>query len=176
MMKDQLIENLHSLFRQDEYIQEIFNSAGITLDTIQETIVDIEKQYWIDTATWGLDIWESILNIKSNMHTSIDDRRSLVEAKWKGDGKADIYLLQVVANSWRNGNVKVDFVEGKIKLTFNGIYGVPNDLQTLKDAIEDVKPAHLAVIYAFAYLLIKDIDGIMNLEQIESQTIEKFAF
>lgn len=174
MNRDELINNLHALYREDEYIQEIFNSAGITLDSIESAMIDIEQQYWLDTVTWGLSIWESLLNIKANPESTLEDRRSLVGAKWRGTGKADIYLLQAIANSWKNGSVLVEFIEGKIKLTFNGIYGIPSDLFSLQLAIDDVKPAHLAIIYAFAYLLISDVES-MTIANLETQTLDKFA-
>lgn len=174
MNRNDLINNLHALYRQDEYIKEIFNSAGITLDNIESTMADIEQQYWLDTVTWGLSIWELILGIKANLNSSYEDRRSLVGAKWRGTGKADLYLLQVVANSWRNGSVLVEFVGGKIKLTFNGIYGIPTDLASLQAAIDDVKPAHLAIVYAFAYLFIADVES-MTINELETVTLDKFA-
>ena len=174
--KDELIKNLHKVFRQDPFINELFNSAGLNLNNIESTMNDMGKQYWTDTVTWGLGLWERPLGIKPFFDATIDDRRSMVEAKWKSDGKVDIYLLQAIADSWKNGKVKVEFINGKIKITFNGIYGIPEDLQGLEKALDDVKPSHLAIVYAFAYLLIKDINNVMTIEQLEKQALSKFAF
>lgn len=176
MRKDSLIKNLHKLYRQDPYIQQIFNSAGLTLDNIDSAVADLQSQYWFDTMTWGIPVLENILQFKTDANAPIEDRRSQLQARWKSNGKADINLLQAVANSWKNGDVTVSFVDGKIKLTFVGEYGIPDDLEGLQKALDDVKPAHLAIVYAFRYLLVKDIDGVMTLSELEQQTLDKFAF
>ncbi len=176
MNKDQLINNLHKLYRKDPYIQQIFNSAGITLDNLDAAVADVAEQYWFDEMTWGIPILEGILDFKTDDTAPIADRRSQLEARWKSYGKTDISLIQAICNSWHNGQVKVDFVDGKIKLTFNGEYGIPNDLKGLQDAIDNVKPAHLAITYAFRYLLIKDIHNKITLAEIEQKQLDDFAF
>ena len=87
----------------------------------------------------------------------------------------DIALLQAVADSWRNGDIDVTFPDGKIHITFVGSYGVPNDLDTLISMLDEVKPAHLAIVYTFRYLLIKDIHEVLTLSEVEATTLKKFA-
>ncbi|KZL93564.1 putative phage tail protein [Clostridium magnum] len=175
MTKDTLIKNLHKLYREDPWINELFNSAGITLDKINAAIEDLENQYWFDTMTWAIPVVENMLQFKTDSNAAIEDRRSQLEARWKSNGKADIYLLQAVANSWRNGDVTVSFVNGKIKVTFVGEFGVPKDLEGLEKALEDVKPAHLALVYSYRYLLIKEIDNTMTLSELEQRKLNEFA-
>ena len=50
----------------------------------------------------------------------------------------------------------------------------PN-LEDLKSAIEEIKPAHLAVAYAFNYLLIRDIHDVMTMGQLGQTPLNKFA-
>lgn len=175
MRKDNLIKNLHKLYRNDPYIQKIFNAAGLSMDNIDSAIEDMKKQYWFDTMTWGIPIVENMLSLKTDSTAPIEDRRSQLEARWKSNGKTDINLLQAVANSWKNGDVTVSFVGGKIKVAFSGEYGIPDDIIGLQKALDDVKPAHLAIIYAFRYFLIKDIDQVMTLTQLGTQVLSKFA-
>jgi hypothetical protein len=151
MIKDALINNLHTIMRSDPFILEMFTSAGITTDNLEANLQDLVNQYWIDTATWGLDKWESILGIPTNLTQSYESRRSGVRAKWRSNGKADISLLQTVADSWYNGQIDVSFASGTINVTFTGFYGVPGDIDGFKAAIEAIKPAHLAIAYAYLY-------------------------
>ncbi|MEY8001624.1 putative phage tail protein [Clostridium sp. Mt-5] len=175
MFKDDLINNLHKLYRQDPYINQIFNSAGLDLDNLATNVQDALNQYDFSTMTWGIPILENTLNFKTNSNSPIEDKRSQLQAKWRSNGKSDIYLLQAVANSWKNGDCTVTFVNGKIQVQFTGEYGTPTDLDSLKKALENVKPEHLAIVYSFRYLTIGEVQN-MTLAQMEQTPLSKFAF
>lgn len=176
--KDNLIKSLHKLYREDLYINELWNSVGLNLDNLDSVLNDLEKEYWFDSITEELGITrlESLLQFKTNPTTPIDDRRSQLKARWISAGKCNIELLTACADAWKNGDVKITFDDGKIHVTFVGEYGIPDDIEGLKKALENVKPEHLAIVYTYKYLLIKDIDGVMTLGQLETQTLDKFAF
>lgn len=144
-MKDDLINNLHKIYREDPWILEVFNSAGLSLDEIIDILLQMYKNYWFDTM--DLDTiarMEKLLDFKTNPNTPIEDRRSQLEARWKSNGKVDIYLLKAIVNSWKNGgDSDVKFVDGTIKIEFMGNFIVPKDLNGLQYALEEVKPAHL---------------------------------
>ncbi|MMZ67964.1 hypothetical protein D1872_306060 [compost metagenome] len=53
--------------------------------------------------------------------------------------------------------------------------GIPPNLDDLKEVIEEIKPAHMKVEYEFSYLLIRDIDGVMTLDQLDQVPLLKFA-
>lgn len=171
----QLINNLHKRVRKDPYIIELCNSSGLEMDTIEDVLEDIRKQFNFETMTWGADLLASEMNIKLDPTLKQDEKNSIIAARWKSEGKADINLLQAICNSWHNGNVDVKFVNGKIQLKFNGIYGIPTDLDSLKKQIDLSKPSHLAIDYLFAYLLLKDVEA-MTLTTLENTTLSNFAF
>lgn len=145
------------------------------MDTIEGVLKDIRKQFNFETMTWGADLLASEMNIKLDPTLKQDEKNSIIAARWKSEGKADINLLQAICNSWHNGNVDVKFVNGKIQLKFNGIYGIPTDLDSLKKQIDLSKPSHLAIDYLFAYLLLKDVEA-MTLTTLENTTLSNFAF
>lgn len=171
----QLINNLHKRVRKDLYIIELCNSSGLEMDMIEDVLEDIRKQFNFETMTWGADLLASEMNIKLDPTLKQDEKNSIIAARWKSEGKADLNLLQAICNSWHNGNVEVKFVNGKIQLKFNGIYGIPTDLDSLKKQIDLSKPSHLAVDYLFAYLLLKDVEA-MTLTTLENTTLSNFAF
>lgn len=171
----QLINNLHKRVRQDPYIIELCHSSGLEMDTIEDVLEDIRKQFNFETMTWGADLLASEMNIKLDPTLKQDEKNSIIAARWKSEGKADLNLLQAICNSWHNGNVEVKFVNGKIQLKFNGIYGIPTDLDSLKKQIDLSKPSHLAIDYLFAYLLLKDVEA-MTLTTLENTTLSNFAF
>lgn len=171
-----LINNLNSLQRKDPLTLNILDSESKELEILSEKIKDFKIQYYFDTMTWYADELAKVMGITFSPDLPIEEKRSIIEAKYKGDGKADIYLLQAVADSWKNGQVDVDFIDGKIKIMFNGIYGIPGDLTYLEEILDDVKPAHLPIEYQFLYFLINDVENKMTLGNLETLTLDKFAF
>lgn len=147
-----MIKNLHKLYRTDPWVNELFNSAGIEMGKIGDLLKETEKQIFFDTATkMGLAVYEKELGITTRKDVSFADRRSAVEAKWKMGGISNLKLIQMIADSWYNGAIEVEFTDGKISVKFVSLYGIPTDLKGLQDAIEQIKPAHLAIYYVFKY-------------------------
>lgn len=170
-----LIELLPPYERQSKVFQEIFNAEQIEFDRLDTDIEDLRKQLSIDTATWGLVIYEKELGIKTDLSKPLGERRSVVKSKWRGTGKVDRALIKAVVDAYTNGQVEVSF-DSSITVTFTGVYGIPPNLGDAKNAVEDISPAHLRVLYAFMYLFIKDIHEVMTLTELENTTLDKFAF
>lgn len=151
--KDFMISTLHKLYRKDDWLQELFRVAGLKLDEVEATVNEIHGNNFFDTATEkAIAQYENELNIKPAVNSTLADRRSTVRAKWIGTGKVDLFLLQQVADSWANGLVELEFVGGRIHVKFISPIGVPTGLEDLQKALENTKPAHLAMYYTFAYL------------------------
>lgn len=149
--KINIMNNLHRVFRNDPYIQTLLGEAGERLDNISFKAENIEKEFWFDTmSAMGIAILEGQMDYKS-MGKTIPDKREELEGRWKIAGKCDLQLLQTIANSWRNGEVAVLFTNACIKITFVSIIGIPRDVESLKAAINEAKPAHLPVEYTFRY-------------------------
>jgi len=146
----------------------------IEFDRLAIDIEDLEKQLNIDTATWGLAIYERELGIKTNLNKPLEERRSVIKSKWRGTGKVDRALIKAVVDAYTNGGVEVGF-DGRIIITFNDVKGIPPNLEDAQRAIEDISPAHLAIIYEFAYLLIKEIHEVVTLNEMEQIPLHKFA-
>ncbi|WP_432408567.1 putative phage tail protein [Wukongibacter sp. M2B1] len=174
MYKDNLINNLHKVSRNDPVTIELMKATGISFDSIGYDINDLMTQLNIDTATWGLAVYEKELGIKTNQTQDYETRRSIIKAKLRGSGKLDATKIKIVADAWANGSCRVEF-DGKINISFDSIYGVPKNLIDLQNALEDVKPAHIALVYNFIYLLIKDIHNVMTINEIQAKKLSEFA-
>lgn len=160
--------------RNSKVIQSVFTSEEQQFTLLNSSIEDIKKQLDIDTATWGLVVYEKELKIPTNLNKPLNDRRSVIKSKLRANGKVDSIQIKLVADAYTNGDVLVSF-NGHIVVKFNSVYGIPPNLEDLKFAIEDVKPAHLAVDYEFNYLLIKEIHNLMTLAEMEQIPLNKFA-
>ena len=84
-------------------------------------------------------------------------------------------MIQRVCDAWKNGEVEVDFVNGKIQIQFVGSFGIPSDLDSLKDSVEEIKPAHLDYLILFKYLLIENIHEVKTIEEMQQITIDSFS-
>lgn len=124
----------------------------------------------------GILYWEKMLAITPEPSQTLADRRSKIQAKWLSSNHNSITLIQNICNSWKNGEVIADFVNGKIRLTFVGEYGIPDDLNGLLGSINEIKPAHLPYETIIKYLLIKDIHEVKTIAQMEQITLKEFAF
>jgi hypothetical protein len=169
-----MITALSTFMRKSKIFIEIFNAEQKQFEQKELDLEDLRKQMDIETATWGLDIYEKDLGIKTDRSKPLTERRSVIKSKERGSGKVDATLIKLVADSFTNGDVEVTF-DGQINIKFTSVLGIPPNLEDLENALEDVKPAHLAIAYAFAYLLIKDIHGVMTLTEIEQKPLNLFA-
>jgi Uncharacterised protein conserved in bacteria (DUF2313) len=169
-----MIKTLPIFMRKSKIFNEIFTSEEKQLNVLETDLNDVRLQMDINTATWGLDIFEKELEIKTDYSKPLDDRRSVIKSKLRGSGKADSILIKVVADSYTNGDVIVSF-NGQIVIKFTSNFGIPPNLEDVKTALENVKPAHLGIKYEFKYLIIKDLHNKVTLEELQTITLDKFA-
>ena len=163
--------------RQAEAADEAFERSSFA--RMQRRFIEVLADFGITTEMQlhkktNLD-YEQMLRITPKATQTLDDRRAAVEAKWKSAGHIDITLLQAIADSWRNGASAVTFEEGFLVITMISVLGVPEDLDTLLDAISAAAPAHLPLRCVLHYLLIRDIHEVMTLEEMQSTKLSNFA-
>lgn len=124
-------------------LQEV---AGQEVNQLKEAIDDLLAQMFIDTATWGLDIWEKELGLTVDPTRPLERRREQIKAKLRGSGTTTAFLIQSVAEAYSGGDVEVieHPEEYRFTVRFVGVRGVPQNMVGLMQAINEVKPAHLA--------------------------------
>lgn len=117
------------------------------------------------------------LGIPTDRNKPIEQRRAVLESKLRGAGTFSGALVKNVAEAYDGGTVEVSFQpeEWGFTVKFVDTLGIPPNLEDLKSAIEEIKPAHLAVAYAFNYLLIRDIHDVMTLGELGQTPLNKFA-
>lgn len=117
------------------------------------TIKDIRDQYYIDTATWGLILWEKRFNVKSDLSKSYEERREIIKAKKRGYGTVTKKLIKDTAEAFSGGEVNIIEHPESYSFTvqFVGIKGIPRNLGAFKDMLDTIKPAHLSYDLKFTY-------------------------
>lgn len=112
----------------------------------EEDVSDLLNQFFLDTATWGLSCWEKVYGVASDTTKSLAVRRSAVRAKMRGMGTTTVELVQNVSESFVNGEVAVEEHndEYRFDIVMLSVIGIPPNMEDLKRAMEEIKPAHLA--------------------------------
>lgn len=124
----------------------IYNAQEEWIEKDYEVLQDILNQAFVDTATWGLDIWEKERNIPINHNDSYEVRRARVKAKKYQKHVCNVDLLKLTAKAFFDGDIEVErhdeddyFIIKFISTTGKS----PYSMKDLKNSIEDIKPAHM---------------------------------
>lgn len=176
MRKEELLYRINKLNAADPMVRDIMEAIGEEMDLADAKTAELISDMFFDTCTETmLKAYEEEADIIPKTDQSIAGRRAALEAKWKSSGKTDLEILRSVAESWKDGKVDVDFVNNKIQITFTDSYGLPADRKGLEAALDEVKPAHLPIVYLVRYLMIADVER-MTLSELEKQLLKDFAF
>lgn len=153
----------------------VIDSQGQEFDLIRNNLEDILKQFYVETATeWGIELWEQMLGFSSSADKPLNQRRSRVMARLRGIGTVNVNLIKNVVESYDCGTVEVlygyltysfdvvnitELPSQTIIIRFIDSRGIPSNLEDLKEAIEEIKPAHLGIEYQFRYLTWNELDA-----------------
>lgn len=148
MLFEKLTVYLNSI--ETEAIQKGYEIAVQQLFADAE---DAELQSFVVSATWGLADWEKMLSLKTDPSISTQVRRERVISKLRGSGVSTVKMIETVAESYYNGDCAIteQYADYTFTITFLSTRGRPVGLEQLQEAIEEIKPAHLHVIYVFLY-------------------------
>ena len=175
---DDMLASLPAAYRKDAWVIALLGAIADADNAQRADADETTQQMFLDSMTWALAVEERIAGITSAAGATAEERRSVLQAKWRSaTGVCNVDMIQRVCDSWKNGEVDVDFVDGEIVLQFIGSYGVPDAdaLAALKAAVQEVIPAHLAVQYLYRYLLVREVAA-MTVAGLQTHTIDEFAF
>ncbi|KPU45825.1 hypothetical protein OXPF_06140 [Oxobacter pfennigii] len=136
--------------REMEEIQgSISEEMGLLKYGIDETL----KQFFVSTATWGLDIWERELGLTTDHSKPYERRREIITAKLRGAGTTTKDMIKSVASAFSGGEVDVIEYPGeyRFEVQFIGVMGIPPNMAGLMQAIDEIKPAHLTCSFKYTY-------------------------
>ena len=146
-----LITKLPSFYDND-ITRPIQNSFTVEANSINDEVENTLNQFFVDSATYGLDKWESMLGISKN-NFDIDTRRENIKAKMRSRGTTSIEVIKNICEAYSYGEVDiiVDHANYSFEINFIGSIGVPKAFAELDKTIEEIKPCHLAHSYKFRY-------------------------
>lgn len=149
--KPDLMKYVPRYYNESNVVKNIFDAYEKELAFLHWQIDDLQDQFFIDTATWGLDIWEKEWGIHTDHSKPYEERREVVKAKMRGRGTTTKEMIKNVAEAFSGGEVEVieDNENYSFTIQFVGIKGIPRNMQDLINTLKIIKPAHLG--YTFKY-------------------------
>jgi len=148
-----LMKYLPIYYQNSSTTKEIQDAIAREFGVLNYNIIDLEKQFFIDSATWGLSIYEKELDLQTNLSLSYEERREIIKAKLRGYGTATKEMIKNTAEAFSGGEVDViEYPEEyKFVIKFIGVKGIPRNMQAFINMLETIKPAHLAYEFKYTY-------------------------
>jgi len=152
---------LPTLYEEVYEMRAIMAAEGPEFDDLKAVVADVIRQWFVETATWGLNRWEAEFGITPLAGQPLDQRRAVIRSRIRGTGTVTIRMIKRLAEAYDGGTVEVtnDSAAYTFTVHFVDTRGVPPNLDDLKAAIELIKPAHLAVEYEFSYLTWNELNA-----------------
>ena len=146
-----LINKLPSFYDND-ITKPIQDSFTVEADLINDEVENTLNQFFVDSATYGLNYWEKMLGISKN-NNDIQTRRENIKAKMRSRGTTSIEVIKNICEAYSYGEVEiiVNHADYSFEINFIGSIGVPKAFAELDKTIEEIKPCHLAHSYKFNY-------------------------
>ncbi|ERT59347.1 putative phage tail protein [Megasphaera vaginalis (ex Srinivasan et al. 2021)] len=140
---------LPAFVKKDPTMMILLDTYSWEHEKMRLVIVDVLQQFFVETATWGLGLWERYLGIAINDDDTIGIRRDRIMLKLCGTGTSTLSAMEKIVNTYGSGYI----VEYNNQYYFN-IYISTNkkrDLQEMRRQIMLYKPAHLGVSIYLGY-------------------------
>ena len=167
-----LINKLPSFY--DNYITKpIQDSFSVEANSINDEVENTLNQFYVDSATFGLDYWEKMLGVSKN-NNDIQTRRENIKAKMRSRGTTSVEVIKNICEAYSNGivEINVDYSNYSFEIVFVSTIGVPLSFEELDRVINEIKPCHLAHSYKFNYNTHSDISKYTH-EELANYTHEE---
>ena len=160
-------------FYDNDITKPIQNSLDIEANSLNENLEELLNQFFVNSATYGLDNWESMLGISKNNFDYVT-RRENIKAKMRSRGTTSIEVIKNICEAYSNGEVDVivNHSDYSFEISFISTIGVPLSFEEMDRVVNEIKPCHLAHSYKFNYNTHSDISKYTH-EQLANYTHEE---
>ena len=144
--KRERVPEYHYASEQSKALIEALEDASAEAKTALE---DVMAQFFINTATWGLALWEKQVGIETNNALPLETRRSAVLQKLVASGNTTAEMVRGLAETITGYEARVTNNDDySFSLSFWGEKDqlADIDVEELKTIVEQIKPAHLRFV------------------------------
>jgi hypothetical protein len=154
-------------------VMAVVKAEASEFTRIQAKLRELLDQFYVETATFGLDRWESLVGIENVPQRSEVSRRQFIEAKLRGVGTVTLAMLNDIVNAFYGFETTELPSENAVNFKLVSRRGIPKNLEDIQAAVNDVIPAHIEPRYEFTYLPWSEVEAAgLTWEQAESYTAE----
>lgn len=167
----EMLSYLPKYYETSRVMRALLEAEGLEFDKLRQALDETLNQFFIRTATWGLDRWEEEVGLPVTPDQPESERRDKIISRLRGYGTATISVVKQVAEAYDNGAIDIieDHSAYTITVRFVDTTGVPPNLDDLKAAVRAVVPAHLDILYEFNYFLWDELDKkLWTFDQLDS--------
>lgn len=152
-LSSDMMKYLPNCYQDSTKMKNLQLSIGKEFGGLSYNINELMQQMFVDTATWGLSLWEKELGIQTDISKSNTTRREIIKAKLRGAGTTTKIMIKNAAMAFNGGDVDVIEYpkEYKFVIQFIEVLGIPPNMAGLIQSIEEIKPAHLSYSFKYTY-------------------------
>lgn len=153
------MNNLPVYYRKSKVMNALFRSIELEYARLENEVKLTENQFFVILADKNIQNHEQDVGVSPDDTADLETRRGRVLSKLRGTGTVTKTMMKNVAASFVNGDIEITEYPSRymFSVAFTSKQGIPYNLQDIKDMIEEIKPAHLAVEYIFTYRLWEDV-------------------
>ena len=170
------MNNLPVCYRKSKVMNELFRSIELEYARLENEVKLTENQFFVILADKNIQNHEQDVGVSPDDTADLETRRGRVLSKLRGTGTVTKTMMKNVAASFVNGDIEITEYPSRymFSVAFTSKQGIPYNLQDIKDMIEEIKPAHLAVEYIFTYRLWEDVkNDLQNWTMVKPYTWEE---
>ena len=144
-----MIEKLPYYYRKSRVVEELYMAVQKILDKISADISDEDLSLFITTTT-DFTLHEKDVGL-SPIAADNETKRARVIARIQGNSvltKSALYELIDIYDK-TGCTITEDFANYTVTIAFTGRKGKPYNFNEIQSAVDEVKPAHIKIEYAF---------------------------
>ena len=144
-----MIEMLPYYYRKSQLVKDIYNVMQKVLDKISEDIA-VEDLMLFITTTDDFTLHAKDVGL-SEISADNETKRSRVIARLQGNNLLTKKELEQLIKIYDKTGCTIteDFANYTVTVLFNGRKGKPYNFNEIQSAVDEVKPAHIQIEYAF---------------------------
>lgn len=156
--KRERVPDYHYACQQSKAIIETLADAS---REVKAALGDVVDQFFVDTATWGLALWEQQAGIETDASLPLAARRTAVKQKLVAGGNTTAEMVRQLAESITGYEARVILNDDySFSLEFLGERNelMDIDVSEIRSVVEQIKPAHL--LFIISSLIWEDMESI----------------
>lgn len=161
-VREAMLSYLPPFYQDIKDIYSLISSEANEFTRLYALLDELSSQFFVDTATYALDDWlqttESRLGVGSS--ATQEAKRNAIKSRLNGLGTITSVTLETVVSDFYESEL-IELPEpGVIRFKLIGIRGEPIDMPEIKNAVNDVIPAHLEPEYEYTFLPWSEVEQV----------------